>query len=237
MLKERTALKKIFYTFIDVLFPNICYNCENKIHHSKFVICSNCVENLKQTNFDLIKSTYDAHFYSDRVINNFYSKYIFEKDSSIQNILHHLKYRKVSKIGIQLGIELGKDLTSFNWFSSIDILIPIPLFKMKEIERGYNQSLMICKGIREVTDKPIDTNSIKRIRNTKSQTQLNLLERQENIMRAFRVKNNSDIIGKSILIVDDVTTTGATSNEGARTLLESGAKEVSLATLAIASPD
>lgn len=126
------------------------------------------------------------------------------------------------------------DLSQFDWFNKIDMLIPIPLHKIKELERGYNQSTMICKGIEEITEKPFNTKSFKRIRNTMTQTHFTRDERKKNISEAFSIKNKSSIEKKHVALVDDICTTGSTTSECARVLLNNGASSVSLITSAIA---
>lgn len=105
---------------------------------------------------------------------------------------------------------------------------------MKELERGYNQSTMLCKGINEITEKSFGTRSIKRIRNTLTQTHLTKEERKKNISEAFSVKMKKNIENKHVALVDDVCTTGSTTSECAKVLLNNGASSVSLITSAIA---
>lgn len=159
--------------------------------------------------------------------------YEFIKDGKFQTAIHHLKYQNKPKVGLLLGLELGKNLLKIDWFNEIDLIIPVPLHKMKKISRGYNQSLLIAKGIQKYSNKQLEPKLVKRVRFTKTQTKLTIEQRRENVLNAFKVNDRTKIFGKSILIVDDVCTTGSTSSELAKTLLQNGAKQVSLATLAV----
>ncbi|MFT4696835.1 MAG: ComF family protein, partial [Urechidicola sp.] len=92
----------------------------------------------------------------------------------------------------------------------VDYVIPVPLHKKKLYERGYNQSEILSNGINNVIEKKILTNNLVRIRYTETQTKKNKLERLENIKNAFEVNNPKELEGKTILLIDDVITTGST---------------------------
>lgn len=208
--------------------------CDAKLIRSPFVVCDECISKLQcATELDQ-DEVYAENFESSKLISNFYSKYLFTKDGDFQHLIHLLKYSGISKIGIQIGKELGKDLSQFDWFNKIDLLIPTPLHKMKELERGYNQSTMICKGIKEITDKPFCTKAIKRTRNTMTQTHFTRDERKKNVSAAFSIKDKSKIEKKHVALVDDICTTGSTTSECAKVLLNNGASSVSLIAAAIA---
>ncbi|MBN2279934.1 MAG: ComF family protein [Candidatus Marinimicrobia bacterium] len=96
------------------------------------------------------------------------------------------------------------------------ILVPVPLHAIKKRERGYNQSELIAKGISEITKIPVVTNLVKRIKNTATQTKMNKKERIENMHRAFVAQ--SEIVAKTVIIVDDVYTTGTTINSVAEAM-------------------
>ncbi|RKY96932.1 MAG: hypothetical protein DRQ03_06510 [Candidatus Hydrothermota bacterium] len=114
-----------------------------------------------------------------------------------------------------------------------DFIIPVPLHPLKEKERGFNQSLLIAELIKEELQVPIVTEGIIRTKYTKTQTKLSRKEREENVKNAFNIKSVKRFIGKKLLIVDDVYTTGST----VRSLAKCFPKEVSridVLTLAIA---
>ncbi len=129
-----------------------------------------------------------------------------------------------------MGKKINKELLVWN----INLILPIPLHQLKKAERGYNQSFYISKGLGKETNIPIGPEIIKRRKYTQSQTKMNFLERQKNIEEAFKVKNIKKVIGKNILLIDDVITTGATISECGKVLLNSGAKKVYAASVAIA---
>jgi ComF family protein len=106
------------------------------------------------------------------------------------------------------------------------LLIPVPLHKTRVRERGYNQSELLCKVIAAETGIGYDANILQRIRYTKSQTKLDEATRSVNVKNAFKVSQRDRISKKTILLIDDVITTGATINACAKELIRNGAKEV-----------
>jgi ComF family protein len=160
--------------------------------------------------------------------------FVFEMDKELQHAIHSLKYEKKFLIGVFLGKMLAEEIKTHRTNWKIDLIIPIPLHHLKKAERGYNQSLYIAKGLNKVLQCKYSDRVIKRIRYTESQTGLNMVERLENISEAFKIRNKKLIQGKTILLVDDVITTGATISECGKILLESGAQKVYAASIAIA---
>ena len=95
-------------------------------------------------------------------------------------------------------------------FEGIDAIVPVPLARKRERERGYNQSLELAKGVSEVTGLPIYNKVVKRTKFMGSQTQRGRWERNENVEHVFELVDGDSINGKHLLLIDDVVTTGAT---------------------------
>jgi len=226
------TFKNFFLDTLDFFFPNFCVLCNQKIQRTLYSICNYCVNEIELSNEADLIEFYNNNLSNSGLITNYYAKYEFIRDGKFQTAVHNLKYNRKSLIGIQLGIELGKELINQSWFNEVDLIIPVPIHRVKKLSRGFNQTDFIAKGIAQVTRKEVDFQSLKRIRNTPSQTHLHLDERIENVKEAFKVINKEKIKNKVILILDDVCTTGSTVNEIARTLLNSGAKKINLSTLA-----
>jgi ComF family protein len=113
-----------------------------------------------------------------------------------------------------------------------DLIIPVPLHWKKEFLRGFNQSALIGNYISKKLGKKMYQNILIKSKNTKSQTELNEKERKENVKNSFKIKRNDLIKDKSILLIDDVYTTGATTEECKKILINGGAKKVIIITLA-----
>lgn len=156
--------------------------------------------------------------------------FVFENDSVLQRCIHAMKYQGMYSIGFWFGRLLGERLVETSMIEDNPILIPVPLNKLKQYERGYNQSEWISKGIAFETELPLLTNGLVRTRYTKSQAQskLHADERKNNVKDAFIVGANlkDQILKKVIILVDDLITTGATTGECIDELLIAGASEV-----------
>ncbi|MFA5040263.1 MAG: ComF family protein [Bdellovibrionales bacterium] len=115
-----------------------------------------------------------------------------------------------------------------------DALLPVPLHRWRLFHRRYNQSALLAQQVGLLTGKPVLHDTLRRTRTTVSQGHLKRKERQENVKGAFAVaaKHTHNVKGKTLVLIDDVLTTGSTVNECARVLLGAGAKQVYVLTLA-----
>ena len=159
----------------------------------------------------------------------------FSKASLTQNLIHEFKYKGNKEVGKFLGRMMGKSLKESNRFNDIDLLIPLPLFEKKEKKRGYNQSLILCEGIKEIMDVPLMIGNVQRKIATSTQTRKGRKERWENVSDSFNISNPEDLAGKRILLVDDVITTGATLEACGAELLKIKSTQLYIASLALAT--
>ena len=219
-------------SLFDFFLPRICPGCNKKLLSDEEPVCKECLSSILTADENLIRREFNRKFSSTKFIKDFYSAYVFETDKTLQNVIHALKYNKQFKLGNYLGKILAEGIFSKNWV--IDIIIPVPINHLKRAERGFNQSDFIVKGISTVLQIPYSTKSIKRTRYTDSQTALKLQERAKNVENAFKVKNINKVKNKNILLVDDVITTGATTLECAKVLIDSGAATVYACSVGIA---
>jgi competence protein ComFC len=219
-------------TLFDFFLPRFCPGCNKKLSTNEKPVCSECLSSILIADDFRLQFEYDKKFTSEKIIKDFYARYVFETDKTLQDIIHALKYKKQFKLGILLGEILSEGIKSRNW--KFDFIVPVPIHPLKKAERGYNQSDYIIKGLSKSLDIPYSTKLIKRTKHTESQTHLAMTERAKNVANAFKVKNPKLIKGKSFLLVDDVITTGATTQECGRALVNGGAKTVYACSVAIA---
>jgi ComF family protein len=118
------------------------------------------------------------------------------------------------------------------FLAEVDVLVPVPLHRWRLFRRRYNQSAILAAQVAALAEKPVWPFVLRRIRATPTQGHRKRKERQENVRGAFAVTDRAAIAGKTLLLVDDVLTTGATVEECTRMLLEAGAKQVHVLTLA-----
>lgn len=221
--------------FISLFYPRTCICCDAYISNYQEFLCVDCMHDLPK-----------SYIYGDEINNiteKLYSKFpfvkaksflLFKEGNKTQKLLHELKYHKQPLLSRHLGIIFGKNLLQEDFFETIDIITAVPLHIKKEKNRGYNQSYYFAYGLSEVSKIPLNNNLLKRIINTKTQTQKNRVERIENVQNAFEPVETKNILGKHILLVDDIVTTGATLEACATTLLTAKTKNISIATIAIA---
>jgi len=227
-------IHKKFTFLIDFFLPRFCIGCSNKLKESEKIICLTCNSNFEVANENRIQNEFQRKFNNDNLIKDFSSAFVFYDDSEIQKLIHSLKYDQNFLIGKFLGRKtaqiLIKNIESWN----ADLIIPIPLHSLRKADRGFNQASEIAKGISQKIKIPQKSNIVRRHRFTQTQTQLTFSERKNNIEGAFTLRKNKQIIDKTIILVDDVITTGATISECAKLLKENGAKNIYAVSVAIA---
>lgn len=131
-----------------------------------------------------------------------------------------------------MGAELADRVAYMPWFNTVDLILPVPLHWTRRFHRRFNQSELLARKIAQTHKKPMDTQSLRRIRRTEQQSILSPELRQENVRDAFRVVRPKRVKGREVLLVDDVMSTGSTASECARALKKAGAKKVYVAVFA-----
>jgi ComF family protein len=158
----------------------------------------------------------------------------YNKGSRIKKLIHSLKYNGIREIGYELGRIYGISLVDSGFMNDIDLIIPVPLHPAKKKIRGFNQSETISMGIADVTKIKVDIKSLARIVVSGTQTKRSRYERWTNVEGIFQVIDSHAIIGKHVLLVDDVITTGSTIESCTNELLKTEGVKVSVVALAFA---
>jgi ComF family protein len=225
-------MNKGLVQLFDFFLPRFCPGCNKKLSPEEKPICMDCLSSILIADAVRLQYEYDRKFNSEKIIKDFYARYVFETNKTLQSVIHELKYQKKFKLGVFLGEILSEGIKELNW--QIDLIVPVPIHHLKKAERGYNQSDYIAKGLSKGLNISYYTKLLKRTKYTESQTTLHINERAENVANAFKVRNSKKIKNKNILLVDDVITTGATTQECGRALVKSGAKKVYACSIGIA---
>ncbi len=224
---------RYFQDVFRLFFPDLCHACGDVLLNGEKIICTFCYGDLPYTDFHTYKNNPLARQLWGRVdIEAAMALLYFKKASKVQTIIHHIKYKKQTSVGLTMGRLIGDRLSQSFYFKNIDYIVPVPLHPKKAKKRGYNQSRLLANGIAEVLDLPIREDLLIRTEERNSQTHRNRYDRFENMMEVFCVLNREEVIGKSILLVDDVLTTGSTIEACSLKLLESGAATINVAALA-----
>lgn len=221
-------------SFINLIYPRICAGCGRNLYRAEDTICTHCLMNIPITGFEEVRDNHVIKLFWGRVkIEHATSLFYYEKSTTYQHLIQNFKYKGIQKIGTILGNYLGRQLENTE-FSKVDAIIPIPLHKVKQHQRGFNQSEVIANGIGEILSKPVQTNVVERIKHTSTQTSKSRYDRWKNIQEVFQCKKPENLENKHILLVDDIITTGATIESLAEELLKIKGVKVSVATLAVA---
>lgn len=226
--------------FLSLIYPPLCVGCQQRVNDPHRPLCPDCIERLEPAASSQIMSVLRRLPVIDTGIDGACAVWLFDQDSPLQSLLHTLKYENRPRLGVVLGRLLGARCQ--RWIDRketptlFDALVPIPLFRIRRLERGYNQSAQLAFGIQDVLELPVVENVLRRSRRTRSQTNLDRQERWENVSDAFSVVDAAAVAGRRLLLVDDVLTTGSTAAAAARALREAQAASVQVAALALARP-
>lgn len=168
---------------------------------------------------------------------NVYS--LFDYEDVIRNSILRYKFEDFSHLHNLFAFCIFNSKKAYNFLNLYDIIMPAPIHKKRKQERGFNQTELIAKDLvllKYLKDNRLslllDSNTLVKVLNTKPQNELSGAERLINLKGAFEVKSEKNIDNKKVLLIDDVYTTGSTFNECRKTLINAGAKEVGIITIA-----
>ena len=151
---------------------------------------------------------------------------------SLQEAIHRWKYEGKTYLTSFFAKWMTEALNRYWDADSFDLLIPVPLHARRLRERGFNQVLLLVKEISSRTGIPYGKTILQKKKPTLPQVTLSGMERERGVRGAFHVIRREGLMGRSVLLVDDVYTTGATVNECSKVLRRGGAKRVDVLTLA-----
>ncbi len=222
--------------FFSLFYPKACFACGESLLKTEEVLCTSCVFGLPKTHFqDYEDNPLEQLFWGRFPFESATALYFFAKKGTVQHLIHQLKYGGHKEIGVYLGKLLGQELKASARFSTLDLIVPVPLHPKRLHERGYNQSEQIASGLSQSLDIPVDTTSFVRAFATKTQTKKTREERWDNVSEKFLVTTPEALAGKHLLLVDDVITTGATLDACVQTLSRIDGVKISIAALGFAS--
>jgi ComF family protein len=220
---------------LDLISPRLCVVCGNRLAVTEETLCSKCYLHLPRTDFanDLYENMMAKLFWGQIKLEKATALFYYEPHAETAQILYELKYKNHPEIGVVMGRMMAKELMKSGLFEDIDALVPVPLAKKREHERGYNQSLELAKGVSEVTGLPIANLVIRRTKFVGSQTKRGRWERNENVEHVFELVDDN-ISDQHLLLIDDVVTTGATVIACAKEMQKASNVKISVLALGFA---
>ena len=225
---------------LDWIYPPACISCKHLLELNNkpqryLWLCSVCEilfeaidENTcnicgKPTQYDVCESCRGKIFFFDK------NTAVYLYDDLIRDLLHSMKFRNKRHIAIGLGRLMAKQIQQMPQDA---VLVPVPMHKKKQSERGFNQSSIMALGISERFNIPVEDILI-RTRDTPPQHGLHPAMRIENVYDAFDIRKHHSALDKYIILIDDIFTSGSSLNECARVLKANGAARVDSMTLSI----
>ncbi|MBU0573516.1 MAG: ComF family protein [Candidatus Margulisbacteria bacterium] len=207
---------KIMDSILDLIFPKKCHVC-GALNDEPFCMkCFTKIQLLKPQAFSHSVGTYQG---------------------TLKKAIHKFKFNKKIELAQPLGYLLVKYVNRHINIAGIEMVVPVPLHARRLCERGYNQSELLCHELTKYLNVPTVGGLLYRKRETQPQFELSRVDRFRNVRGAFEVKGRKLLEGKSVLLVDDIYTTGYTTSECTRVLKQNGARFVHILTLSRAVDD
>ena len=225
---------KQLLTARDSDMPGICEDCEKKLIRIQSPFCAHCgkpfeaEEDSRELCADCEKTKGSWSFVQGRGL--------FLYTGEITQAMYRLKYSSKREYARSFAYEAYEQLGDWVTHNGIEAIIPIPLHKDREIERGYNQALDFAKELSKLLKVPCESDILIRVKKTIPQKQLDDKNRLDNLKNAFHIEQKA-VKYKKILLVDDIYTTGVTVSTAAECLLQYGVEAVYVMCIAIGAGD
>ena len=216
----KTILWSINYA-INLIFPNVCGICDNICKESLCKKCEIKLNNIVQNKIDrYIDKNFEKHLY------------VFKYEGVVRRYILKYKFQDKSYLYKTFVNFLLKNEKFFEIIKSYDTIIPVPISKKRQKERGYNQSYLLAKEIAKKTGINIEINCLYKSKNIIEQIKLNKEDRVQNIQGVYELRNYKKIINKKIILLDDIYTTGSTVNECCKILKVASPNKIGVLTIA-----
>ncbi len=227
----------------DVVFPRRCPFCDGLLAFGRYGPCDECRPRLPYVGKDFClkcgKPLSDPRLEycsacakSDRPFDMGRSLFVY--DDLVKHSLSSLKYKNKREYAEFFGEELALCFAKEMRPEDFDAIIPVPVSRERLKKRGYNQAKLIAKSVSDITGIPLRDDILIREKSTVAQKELGRAARQKNLKKAFKITGNVVEL-ETIMVIDDIYTTGATICEIARVLKEAGVKKVCFFTIATGS--
>ena len=225
----------------NLLFPRRCPVCDDIVDEPGGLICNKCIDELRKVNdpFCLkcgkpLRNTNNefCHDCIERQHKFIYGRALFVYDEVLKESIYRFKYGKRQEYGDFYGERMATDFADMIKAVKPDGIIPIPLHKNRFKQRGYNQAEILARKIGDRFSIRVCTNYLIRVQDTKVQKDLDSTLRQNNLKKAFKIA--SDVVKlNTVIIVDDIYTTGSTIDAAAECLMDAGVENIYFIVLAI----
>jgi competence protein ComFC len=229
-------MRQIARHLLELFYPRLCMACATNLPPQARSLCLYCQLQLPKTDYHLSQENpFTQRFWGRVPLHTGAALYHFDKGGKVQRLIHQLKYKGQQQIGSELGQLYGEILRDTVHYQGIEVVVPVPLHPRKQHERGYNQSEPFARGLAAAMQISCEPDALLRRTYAASQTAKSRQDRMENVLQAFSLREGRLAGCRSVLLVDDVLTTGATLEACSHAILEQQQPRISLATIAMAS--
>jgi ComF family protein len=240
----KTSVGRLLEGPAHLLWPDECASCRKPVTAADEGLCSGCWQAISKaisadycrrcgrqvSPFGIVQGKCgfcrDLSFTYDGII------HVGCYEETLRSLILSLKFSERTEWADYLALMLREAVLAGGFGSCIEVIVPVPLHWRRRLKRGFNQSYLLARKMR--LDRAEVLTDLVRVRNTEQQWELTEAQRRRNVKGAFAVRKGHRFEGKTILLVDDITTSGATLEECARTLKNAGAAKVFAAVLATA---
>ena len=198
---------------LDIIYPKVCLECGKQ---GEQYICSSCLSKSK-LNFKIV-NIYNKDYK--------YLIYLEKYQNNIRHKILNFKFYDEAYVGEYFIKFLSKNKSLCEFLKKFDLIIPVPMYKLKKARRGYNQTELLADNLSRTLNIECRKDILVKIKENKTQSKLHEKERIKNVKNVFSVESPNNILGKNIILVDDIFTTGATMGECAKLLKKFEAKTV-----------
>ncbi len=236
MATAASSFRDAWQSVLQAVFPSLCACCGEVLVQGERQVCLKCLGNLEYTLYSPHDDNPAERMLATRMpLVNATSLLHFQQESTVQRLVHAMKFRSNCELCEAMGRQMGLDLLRSGRFDDVDLLVPVPLHWTRRLVRGYNQSELLCRGIAQTFGRRVNTTALVRHRYTRKQSRRKATERERNVSGAFSVRRPAELQGHHILLVDDVMTTGATLGSCGQALATVPCLRISVAALSVAA--
>jgi ComF family protein len=230
-------MRRLTAAACELIFPRVCGGCGGHSDRPSGHLCWNCFRMLPLLNDSCCErcgrpvETAETHAFlcgacRDHLPAFDRARVAGKFRGNLRRLTHAFKYSRALWLTDDLAeIVTGCVLAQFE-AAAVDVVVPIPLFPTRARSRGYNQAALLGTEVARRLDRPFAPRALKRVRDTGTQTRLSAVARRRNVRDAFVTREAGWVVGRTVLLIDDVMTTGATLSEAARALKAGGAWRV-----------
>lgn len=218
---------------LDTLFPSYCICCQERLPVERRFICERCFDALPRYRGHEIYYDVSTRLEGYVPYSEYHADLVFTHANAVRDLIHYIKYRHSPELGTRLVRHFLPEHLALGHFVDTSLVVPVPISRERLRRRGYNQAEYLAAPLAEGLGCTLATSAVRRIDHHGTQTTRSRAQRWQAMEGIFRVEDPGYFLGRRVLLVDDLLTSGATLIRLAQAILADGAESVSYYTLAV----